>query len=183
MQDALVAPTMPDAASLAAARAWYAGAASREAVARYCPDALGAGRSARGVLGKIRRSLAELARQRHREDLAALFLCDAAQRTRHAKSVARALETLRSLPIPEPQVSDAIDLWLPARAVTALRAHGIATLADLTVRIPRRRRWWTVVIESASMFLKLSLRIAVSFVVMDYGNRPRGSVESSVKPC
>ncbi len=39
------------------------------------------------------------------------------------------------------------------------------------------------VIESASMFLKLSLRIAVSFVVMDYGNRPRGSVESSVKPC
>ncbi|WP_412769537.1 hypothetical protein [Ralstonia pseudosolanacearum] len=38
-------------------------------------------------------------------------------------------------------------------------------------------------IESASMFLKLSLRIAVSFVVMDYGNRPRGSVESSVKPC
>ncbi|WP_247351290.1 hypothetical protein, partial [Ralstonia pseudosolanacearum] len=26
-------------------------------------------------------------------------------------------------------------------------------------------------IESASMFLKLSLRIAVSFVVMDYGNR------------
>ncbi len=39
------------------------------------------------------------------------------------------------------------------------------------------------IIESASMFLKLSLRIAVSFVVMDYGNRPRGSVESSVKPC
>lgn len=38
-------------------------------------------------------------------------------------------------------------------------------------------------IESASMFLKLSLRIAVSFVVMNYGNRPRRSVESRVKPC
>ncbi|ALD90599.1 integrase/recombinase XerC [Cupriavidus gilardii CR3] len=24
----------------------------------------------------------------------------------------------------------------------ALRAHGISTLADLTVRVPRRRRWW-----------------------------------------
>ncbi len=51
------------------------------------------------------------------------------------------------------------------------------------------RNWWArrfcfyMAIESASMFLKLSLRIAVSFVVMDYGNRPRGSVESSVKPC
>lgn len=33
------------------------------------------------------------------------------------------------------------------------------------------------------MFLKLSLRIAVSLVAMDYGNRPRGIVGSSVKPC
>ncbi|CAJ0743458.1 MAG: phage integrase family protein [Ralstonia pickettii] len=145
MQDAPNPTAMPDAASLAAVRAWYAGASSREAVMHYCPDALGGGRSARGVLGQVRRRLAELARQRHRDDLVALFLCDAAQRTRHAKSVARALETLRSLPIPEPQVSDAIDLWLPARAAMALRAHGIATLADLTVRIPRRRRWWAAI--------------------------------------
>ncbi|MDF7161591.1 integrase, partial [Escherichia coli] len=42
-------------------------------------------------------------------------------------------------------MSDAIDLWLPARAAMALRAHGIATLADLTVRIPRRRRWWAAI--------------------------------------
>ena len=27
----------------------------------------------------------------------------------------------------------------------ALRAHGIGTLADLTVRMPRRRRWWAIV--------------------------------------
>jgi site-specific recombinase XerD len=139
MQDSPNPTAMPDAASLAAVRAWYGGASSRDAVVRYCPDAIEGGRSARGVLGQVRRRLAELARQRHRDDLVALFLCDAAQRTRHAKSVARAL------PIPEPQVSDAIDLWLPARAVAALHAHGIATLADLTVRIPRRRRWWTAI--------------------------------------
>jgi hypothetical protein len=33
-----------------------------------------------------------------------------------------------------------IGLWLLARAVATLHAHGIATLADLTVRTPRRRR-------------------------------------------
>jgi hypothetical protein len=43
--------------------------------------ALGDSRSARGVLGQIRQRLAELARQRHQDDLAALFLCDVAQRT------------------------------------------------------------------------------------------------------
>ncbi|MGU7773768.1 hypothetical protein ACV229_26740 [Burkholderia sp. MR1-5-21] len=31
-------------------------------------------------------------------------------------------------------MSDDIGRWLPARAVATLRAHGIATLADLTVR-------------------------------------------------
>ncbi len=29
--------------------------------------------------------------------------------------------------------------------VAALQTHGIRTLADLTVRIPRRRRWWTAI--------------------------------------
>lgn len=31
------------------------------------------------------------------------------------------------------------------RAVRVLRTYGIATLTDLTVRVPRRRRWWSVV--------------------------------------
>jgi site-specific recombinase XerD len=145
MQDTAISPDFPDAAALAALRAWYAGASSRQAVARYCPDALGVGRSARGVLGVIRRQLAEFARRRRREDFAALFCCEAADRVSHAKAVARALETLRSLPLPEPQISDSVDWWLSPRAVTALRAHGIRTLADLTVRIPRRRRWWAAI--------------------------------------
>ncbi|KUE85118.1 integrase [Cupriavidus necator] len=145
MQDASIPSDFPDTASLAALRAWYAGASSRQAVERYCPDALGTGRSARGVIGELRRQLAEFARRRRREDLAALFGCDPANRAGHARAAARALEALRSLPLPEPQISDPIDSWLSGRAVKALRAHGIRTLADLTVRIPRRRRWWSTI--------------------------------------
>jgi site-specific recombinase XerD len=145
MQDFAIPFSMPDAASLAALRSWYAGMGSRDAVVRYCPDALGEGESARGVLGRIRRQLVGFAHSRHRDDLAALFRCVAAERTRHAKAVARALELLLSLPIPQPQVSDPVSQWLPTRAVSALRASGINTLADLTVRIPRRRRWWMAI--------------------------------------
>lgn len=47
--------------------------------------------------------------------------------------------------MPTPQISDDIGLWLPARAVATLRTHGISTLADLTVRIPRRRQWWKII--------------------------------------
>jgi hypothetical protein len=113
----------PDAASIATLRAWYAGMSSRPAVERYRPDALGDGRSARGVLGHIRRQLADFARNRHRNDLVALFQCDASTRTRHIKAVAHALEVLRSAPAPLPRISDPVDVWLPARAVTALRGH------------------------------------------------------------
>ncbi|KVR07206.1 integrase, partial [Burkholderia ubonensis] len=35
-----------------------------------------------------------------------------------------------------------VELWLAPRTANALQAHGIQTLADLTVRIPRRHRWW-----------------------------------------
>ncbi len=37
-------PQFPDSASLRALRAWYTGLSSREAVERYCPQALEAGR-------------------------------------------------------------------------------------------------------------------------------------------
>lgn len=59
--------------------------------------------------------------------------------------MARAIEELPSLPVPEPQIGDDIAQWLDPRAIRVLHAHGIKTLADLTVRIPRRRRWWTAV--------------------------------------
>ena len=128
--------------SLSALRAWYAGVGAREALERYCPQALEGGQSARGVIGRMRWKVVGFALSRHRDDLASPFQCSADKRTRHSKAAIRALDILPSLPAPQPLVTDAIDEWLPERAVLALHQHGIRTLADLTVRIPRRQGWW-----------------------------------------
>jgi site-specific recombinase XerD len=138
-------PEFPDAACLAALRAWYAGLTTRAAVTRYLPDHKAAGQSARGILGRTRRQLIAFARSRQRADLAALFEHSLAERFEQAKVVTYAIEVLRVAPTPEPRISDDIGLWLSARAVAALRAHGIDTLSELTVRIPRRRRWWSAI--------------------------------------
>ena len=135
----------PDADELALLRAWYEGLPTRQAVARYLPTTLGDGRSARGVLGRIRRRLIALAHAAHREDLAALLAHPADARTRHAQAAALAIETLRTAQPPAPQIADDIAQWLAPRAVRVLHAHGITTLAELTVRIPRRRQWWKAV--------------------------------------
>ena len=142
------APTpdgFPDADSLAALHAWYVGLPAREAIKRYLPGSVSEGQSARGILGRIRRQLVDVARRLHREDLAMLFKHPAAERIERAKAVMHAIGVLRSLQAPAPQVSDDIGQWFPVRTVNALRAHGIDTLADLTVRIPRRRQWWKTV--------------------------------------
>ena len=59
--------------------------------------------------------------------------------------MAAALDELRHLPAPQPLVGDALERWLPSRAAAALKGQGIRTLAQLTVRIPRRRQWWVAV--------------------------------------
>ncbi|CAG9260444.1 site-specific integrase [Paraburkholderia unamae] len=135
----------PDADELAVLRAWYEGLPVRRAVARYLPAALGDGKSARGVLGRIRRRLQAIARAAHRDDLAALLAHPVDERIQHAKAVAQAVEALRGAKAPEPQIADEIAQWFAPRAVRVLHAHGITTLADLTVRIPRRRQWWKAV--------------------------------------
>ncbi|WP_321958117.1 site-specific integrase [Paraburkholderia bannensis] len=140
-----IPPGFPDAAELAVLRAWYAGVAVRPAVERYLPSALGDGKSARGVLGRIRRRLVSLARAAHRDDLAALFDHPAEERAQHAKAVTQAIDALRTTHPPEPKIADDIAQWFTPRAVRVLQAYGITTLADLTVRIPRRRQWWKVV--------------------------------------
>ncbi|WP_145758178.1 MULTISPECIES: phage integrase family protein [unclassified Burkholderia] len=132
----------PEAASLAALRSWYAGLSSRAAVARYLPERRAAGESSRGLIGAIRRQLIAFAHSRHRPDLAAVFEHTSAERHRRAGAVDRAIETLRSLPAPQPQITDDVVLWFAPRTVSALHAYGIRTLAELTVRIPRRRQWW-----------------------------------------
>jgi site-specific recombinase XerD len=135
----------PDADELAMLRAWYAGMPVRKAVECYLPRLIGAGESARGVLGGVRRRLVRFARQVGRPDLAAAFKHPDGERLREAKSVADAIKVLRHAHAPTPQISDDIGLWLSTRAVGILRAHGIATLADVTVRIPRRRQWWKAI--------------------------------------
>ncbi|MGF6545778.1 phage integrase family protein [Paraburkholderia youngii] len=138
-------PGFPDADELAVLRAWYAGSPVREAVKRYQPASLGDGKSARGVLGRIRRRLQAIARNAHRDDLATLFDHPVDDRARQAKAVAHAIELLRTARAPEPQITDDVAQWFAPRAVRVLHAHGIRTLADLTVRVPRRRQWWKAV--------------------------------------
>jgi hypothetical protein len=133
---------LPDAASLAALRAWYEGMPSREAVERFLAGRRAAGESSRGILGRIREQVVMFAHARHRGDIAAMFEQARSRGARRAKAVAQALETLKSLPDPEPLLGDDVERWLAPRAAAALRAAGIKTLADLTVRVPRRRRWW-----------------------------------------
>lgn len=144
LPDATVAD-FPDTAALAALRAWYAGLSTRQVVERYLADRRKEGASSRAILGQIRRQLIQYARLRQRPDLVELFQHDAASRVQHARAVDQAVEILRTLPAARPRISDDIALWLVPRAVRVLRDHGITTLSDLTVRIPRRRRWWTAV--------------------------------------
>jgi site-specific recombinase XerD len=137
---------LPDADALAALRGWYAGLSSRDTVERYLPHTLlTPGASARGILGRIRRQLAAFARQRHRPDLVALFSHPASERTERDAAVLHAIALLPRLADEEPQIADDIGHWLRPRAVRVLRAHGIATLTDLTVRVPRRRQWWRAI--------------------------------------
>ncbi|WP_287067222.1 phage integrase family protein, partial [Ramlibacter sp.] len=131
-----------DESVAAALRAWHQGLPSRQCVEQYLPRRLEPGRTARGVLGQLRRDLAQYARIRHREDLAAVFECQAARRKSVAPRLQGALNELRALPLPAPLIGDAVDRWFPARIAKVLQAHKIRTLADLTVRTPRRRQWW-----------------------------------------
>lgn len=135
------ADELPDAAALAALRAWYEGLPARDAVKRYLAKEAD-GQSSRSLLSAIRRQVMGVARARHQDDLVALFDHPAHLRSAHAHSVSRAIEVLRHLPAPAPLIGDSTAKWLSPRAVAALAAHGIHTLAALTLRIPRRRRWW-----------------------------------------
>jgi len=132
----------PGAAALAALRAWYAGLNAAEAIAQYLPHSAGAGRSSRAILGGIRRQLADQARRCRRDDLAQLIMHPTSERPKHVRAVMAAIDVLRGLTVPRPLVTDAVERWLPARIAKPIRAHGLRTLADLTVRVPRRRRWW-----------------------------------------
>jgi integrase len=134
---------VPNANRIAAFRAYIEGIAPRASVERYAPNELSPGRSARGVLGVIRRELVAAARARHRGDWAALF-----ERVQPASSGAmrrKAVEAMRALPsspVPSPQLDDAVSLWLPAAIAVPLSEAGIRTWAELAARRSRKVGWW-----------------------------------------
>ena len=135
----------PTASELAALRAWYQGVDTRDAVARYLATQLAEGTSSRAIIRRIRDRLCQVATGRSRPDLAQLMRHREAERTRFARAVLQAVEELKSSPPAIPQIGDAIERWLAPRSVEALHAYGIRTLADLTVRVARRKMWWSII--------------------------------------
>ena len=132
----------PDAASLATLRAWLEGVSSRDAVDQYCGERRQPGQSVRSVVGDIKRQLIAFALARSRQDLADTLAVAAPGRAKSARLASVAIDALRHAPMPTPLIGDAVELWLPNRLAKVLRAAGIKTLADLTLRVPRRRQWW-----------------------------------------
>lgn len=135
----------PSPSELAALRAWYTGMSARASVVQYLGNARADGQSSRAILGKIRRQLILFAEDRRREDVAALLSHSASERLGRCDPVRDAIELLRTLPPPAPLLTDDVRVWLPPRIARALHEHGLRTLSELTVRVPRRRRWWTAV--------------------------------------
>ena len=78
-------------------------------------------------------SLAQASRQRQRPDLADIFACPAAKRVGYARAAAAAIEQLRAATAPAPQISDAVEQWLSARAVRgSQRAMAVETTHAFT---------------------------------------------------
>lgn len=130
----------PDAAELAAFRAVMGGMASRAAVDRFLPDRRAAGASSRAVIGGIRQRLIQLARILHRDDL--VDVLGAPPSSRRMRWIAAAIETLKSAQAPRPLVTDEVERWFGMRISAPLTEAGIATLADVVVRVASSPGWW-----------------------------------------
>ncbi|WP_342777956.1 phage integrase family protein [Paraburkholderia guartelaensis] len=78
----------------------------------------------------------------HRYDLATPFGHPADDLDQPAKAFALTIETLRTAHTAEPHIAGDIAQWLTPCAVKMLYVHNLTTLADLTMRSPRRRQWW-----------------------------------------
>lgn len=135
----------PSASELACLRAWYAGLPARQAVIQYMGDRKATGQSSRAMITRIRKSLAAFARSRHRDELLPVLLHRADERLKHGRAVLNAIEMLRGLPAPAPLITDEVERWFSSRTTAALRRNGIRTLAELTLRVPRRRCWWNAI--------------------------------------
>lgn len=139
---ASVTGAWPSAAEITALRAFHTGLDTRQAAARYLPESLAKGVSARAVLGRVRRKLLSQARLRHRADLERTLARAGRDRRLSSAGLQQAIDSLERTKTPAPQITDSISTWFPGRIARALEAHDIHTLADLTVRIPRLKGWW-----------------------------------------
>lgn len=135
-------PPFPEPGDILALRARMQGVAAAEAVTRYAPHRRPRGGSARNALQEIRADLVRFANVRGRVDLAQAIEESIKQGAAGLGRFERAVELLRELPPAGPEIGDEVERWLPARVASALRAYGIDTLADLTVRVPRSKAWW-----------------------------------------
>jgi len=138
----LVRPEGLGVGEMATFRAWAQGLTARAAVERYLPAKLGNGRSARGVLGRIREQLVQLAEHQRQPDLAKVLRQPRPRGSIDVRRLLHAVEVLIELPIRQPGADDLVGDWLPGRYARALDSVGIKTLAELAVRVPRRRQWW-----------------------------------------
>lgn len=133
---------LPNAGELASLRAWFEGIDARDAVVRYLGHVKATGQSSRSMLTSIRRRVAKHAHSVGRPDLADIFQATGPSRIERARAVAEAIELIRSAAPRQPLLGDEVSLWFSDRIARVLNAQRIRTLADLTVRIPRRRQWW-----------------------------------------
>lgn len=133
-------------AEAAAIRAVHNGLEPREAIERFAPDLLGEGTTARGALGQLRARLVDAAKARRRNDLIPVLERVGRDADISPRRVQTALDALAKSPVPTPAIIDPVEHWLEPASAQLLRAQKITTLAELTVRVPRLRRWWRALI-------------------------------------
>lgn len=135
----------PSADEVAALRAWLSGLSSKDAVSQYLLSHKSIGQSSRSMIGDIKRRVIAFATSRGRGEIVELLTVPASERVKFAKRISRLLEELQALPLAVPLLTDGVNQWLPARVANTMLRADIKTLADLTVRVPRRRQWWVKV--------------------------------------
>lgn len=135
-------PEFPKHGDILALRARLQGVSGNEAIARYAPQRRPRGGSARQALQDIRADLVQFANVRGRVDLANAISEASVRGLAGLAKFDQVVKLLRALPPAIPQIDDAVGRWLPARIAKALQAHGMDTLADLTMRVPRSSSWW-----------------------------------------
>lgn len=120
----------------------HAGLEPREAIERFAPELLKQGATARGALGQLRARLMDAAKERRRNDLLPVLERVGRDPDLSARRVQTAVDALAKSPVPTPAITDPVAHWLDPAAAELLQAQKISTLADLTLRVPRLRRWW-----------------------------------------